>query len=52
MASNSIPTRQKTGGAVAKTPGHKLTSTGRVHKPAHMGVTPNGGSERRGKGQK
>ena len=49
----SIPSKQKPGGAVNKTP---PTNTPRqvasVKKPARMGLSPNGGSYNRGKGQK
>jgi hypothetical protein len=47
---SKIPTNQKPGGAVNKqavTP-----KTARVHKPDRMGLSPNGGSSSRGKGQK
>lgn len=49
----SIPSKQKPGGAVAKTPPTNTPrSPGKIHKPARMGLSPNGGSSNRGKGQK
>lgn len=49
---SAIPTRQKPGGSVAKSPGHKAPTNNKIHKPDRMGITPNGGSHNRGKGQK
>lgn len=49
---SSIPTKQKPGGQVAKTKPTETPRSARVHKPDRMGLSPNGGSHNRGKGQK
>jgi hypothetical protein len=49
---SKIPTNQKPGGAVAKTQPTETPKSARVHKPDRMGLSPNGGSSSRGKGQK
>lgn len=49
---SSIPTKQKPGGQVAKTQPTNTPKSARLHKPDRMGLTPNGGSNSRGKGQK
>lgn len=49
----SIPARQKTGGAVAKTaPTNTPKQAASLKKPARLGLPPTGGSHLRGKGQK
>ncbi len=49
----SVPSKQKPGGAVAKTsPTNTPRKPATVRKPDRMGLTPNGGSHNRGKGQK
>jgi hypothetical protein len=49
---SSIPEKQKPGGAVAKTKPTETPRSAREHKPDRMGLSPNGGSSNRGKGQK
>lgn len=49
----SIPTKQKTGGAVAKTaPTNAPHKPATLKKPDRLGINPTGGSHLRGKGQK
>lgn len=49
----SVPTKQKPGGAVSKTPpSNSPRSAPSLKKPDRMGLSPTGGSHLRGKGQK
>jgi hypothetical protein len=49
---SSIPTKQKPGGEVAKTKPGVTPRSARQHKPDRIGLSPTGGSDNRGKGQK